>query len=243
VTDGESTERPDSRDATDAADRQASRDGRQDGETEQHAACPLLEAVDSDGDDGGDASDAATSQAALDALADPDCRRIVAALAQPRTAKAVAEACDLPQTTTYRKLGRLSDGGLVEERVAVSTDGHHATTYVRDFAGVIVAFDDDGQTPSSPAAGASPDSTDGADGGTTAADEADADPDPEPGGPDTPTGTFAVEIVRDDSPTPGAGEAGPAEEDPAPARDSEARDDESPDERLARYWREVSDEL
>lgn len=132
-------------------------------------------------DDAGDPlrddADDASRQAALAALADPDCRRVIAALDEPLTAKAVAERCGLARTTTYRKLDRLSDGDLVEERVTVRTDGHHATTYVRDFAGVLVAFDD---------------------------------------------GSFAVE-VRDEAAT--------------------AEADESPDERLARYWTEVSEEL
>ncbi|WP_419181139.1 helix-turn-helix domain-containing protein [Haloarcula litorea] len=108
----------------------------------------------------------------FEALADPDCRAILATLEEPRPAKAVAEACDLPQTSTYRKLQQLSDASLVEERTDVRADGHHATAYVRDCSGVFVAVDGD-----------------------------------EP---------FEVDIVRDP---------------------------ESPDERLARLWTRISEEL
>ena len=83
------------------------------------------------------------NQSLFDALADPDCRRIVLALETPSTAKEVADLCDLPQTSTYRKLELLSDAGLVEERTRVRTDGHHASCYVRDFDGVFVAVGED----------------------------------------------------------------------------------------------------
>lgn len=79
----------------------------------------------------------------FEALADPDCRAILTTLDEPRPAKAVAEICDLPQTSTYRKLQQLSDASLVEERTEVRADGHHATTYVRDCSGVFIAVNSD----------------------------------------------------------------------------------------------------
>jgi DNA-binding transcriptional ArsR family regulator len=88
-----------------------------------------------------DDGDAAV-EAVCDALADEDCRAILRALDEPLTAAEVAEECDLPQTSTYRKLTKLTDGGLVEERTEIRTDGHHATRFVRDAASVVVAFDD-----------------------------------------------------------------------------------------------------
>lgn len=83
------------------------------------------------------------TQRLFDALADPDCRQIVLTLDEPSTAKEVAERCELPQTSTYRKLELLSDADLVEERTRIRSDGHHATCYVRDFDGVFVAVDED----------------------------------------------------------------------------------------------------
>ncbi|WP_380681258.1 helix-turn-helix domain-containing protein [Salinigranum sp. GCM10025319] len=88
--------------------------------------------------DGGDAA----VEAVCDALADEDCRAILRALDEPLTAAEVASACDLPQTSTYRKLTKLTDAGLVAERTEVRTDGHHTTRFVRDAASVVVAFDD-----------------------------------------------------------------------------------------------------
>lgn len=80
-------------------------------------------------------------QAVFEALADPDCRDILAAVGEPLPAKAVAEACDLPQTSTYRKLQQLSEAGLVAEETELRPDGHHATTYVRDTTGVFVPLE------------------------------------------------------------------------------------------------------
>jgi len=82
-----------------------------------------------------------SEQALFDALADPDCREIAAALDEPMTAKGIADECNLSQTSTYRKLETLSDAALVEERTEVRIDGHHAKQFVRDFSGVFVAFD------------------------------------------------------------------------------------------------------
>jgi DNA-binding transcriptional ArsR family regulator len=74
-------------------------------------------------------------------LADPDCRSILASVDEPRTAKAIAERCDLSRTSAYRKLDALSEAGLVEERTDVRLDGHHTTTYVRDFEGMVVDYE------------------------------------------------------------------------------------------------------
>lgn len=89
-------------------------------------------------------NDAAESQALFEALADPDCRDILRVLDEPLPAKEVASVCDLPQTSTYRKLEQLSEADLVAEETEVRADGHHATTYVRDCGGVFVGVDTDG---------------------------------------------------------------------------------------------------
>ena len=86
-------------------------------------------------------SDDADEQAVFEALADPDCRGILATLDDPMTAGEVADECDLPQTTCYRKLEQLSDATLVDERTEIRADGHHATAYVRDCSGVFVPIE------------------------------------------------------------------------------------------------------
>ncbi|MFC7028133.1 helix-turn-helix domain-containing protein [Halomicroarcula sp. GCM10025324] len=84
-------------------------------------------------------------QPIFDSLADRDCRRILATLDEPLPAKAVANACELPQTTTYRKLQQLCEAGLVDDRTELRSDGHHTTTYVRDCAGIFVTIEGDEQ--------------------------------------------------------------------------------------------------
>jgi len=88
-------------------------------------------------DDDGDID----SRTVLDALGDEICRTLIAALAEPRTASELSERCDVPLSTTYRKLESLVDAGLLEERTEVRSDGHHTTRYVRAFEGVAVSVD------------------------------------------------------------------------------------------------------
>lgn len=84
-------------------------------------------------------------QPILAALADPDCRSILATVDEPLPAKAVADACELPQTTTYRKLQQLCEAELVDDRTELRSDGHHTTTYVRDCTGVFVPLEGEQQ--------------------------------------------------------------------------------------------------
>lgn len=81
-------------------------------------------------------------QAVLDALEDGGCREIVRSLEAPMSAKEVAERCDIPLTTTYRKLERLETASLVDERTEIRMDGHHTSQYLTDFEAVRVALDD-----------------------------------------------------------------------------------------------------
>jgi len=74
-------------------------------------------------------------QAVLDALDDPACREIVSALSEPMTAEEISDATDIPLSTTYRKLDRLTEASLLEEGVEIRSDGQHASRYV-------VAFDE-----------------------------------------------------------------------------------------------------
>ena len=88
---------------------------------------------------------AADPQTVFDALADPDCRCILRAVGSAAlTASECSESCDLPLSTTYRKLERLAAAGLVEEQLRLRRDGKHASQYRRRFDGVHVAVDDDG---------------------------------------------------------------------------------------------------
>lgn len=80
--------------------------------------------------------------AVLFALADPDCRCILAATADhARTASELAEECGVPSSTMYRKLDVLSDTDLLAERVRVQRDGKHSKEYVRTADAVTIHVD------------------------------------------------------------------------------------------------------
>jgi DNA-binding transcriptional ArsR family regulator len=77
-------------------------------------------------------------QAILDALDDADARAIIRGLEKPMTASEISEGCDIPLSTTYRKLDLLTDASLLTEGTAIRADGHHATTYEVSFEAVRV---------------------------------------------------------------------------------------------------------
>ena len=81
--------------------------------------------------------------AVLDALDDPDCRRLIRALDAPHTARELSEACDMPLSTTYRKLELLSEASIVEERTRIREGGHHTTQYSLAVESVRFTLDDD----------------------------------------------------------------------------------------------------
>lgn len=78
----------------------------------------------------------------LDALADDAARRIVAALSEPKTASDLSEECDIPLSTTYRKLEKLTDASLLEESTDIRRDGQHTTRYSVSFETVTVSIDE-----------------------------------------------------------------------------------------------------
>lgn len=82
-------------------------------------------------------------QSVLDALDDEDCRAIIERLDEPMTASEVSDACDIPTSTTYRKLDLLTEASLLEEGTEIRTDGHHATRYNVAFEAVTFELDDD----------------------------------------------------------------------------------------------------
>lgn len=79
----------------------------------------------------------------LEALSDPDCRTIVESIDEPMTAGELSDRCDIPQSTTYRKLDLLSEASLLEEKTEIRTDGRHTTRYELAFEDINVAVGDD----------------------------------------------------------------------------------------------------
>lgn len=82
-------------------------------------------------------------QSLLSALDDADCRRILSAVAHDAlSAGELSAVCELPRSTTYRKLDLLAASGLLEERTRICPSGHHASEYVRACEDVVVGFED-----------------------------------------------------------------------------------------------------
>lgn len=80
----------------------------------------------------------------FDLLDDAGTRAILSALHEPRTARELMTACDIPRSTTYRKLDELVDAGLVTRRIRPSRSGNHASEYARTVDGVHVDLSTDG---------------------------------------------------------------------------------------------------
>jgi len=81
-------------------------------------------------------------QAVLDALDDPDCRKIVRELEEPMTADEISERSGVPLSTTYRKLELLTEASLLEEGTEIRPDGQHASRYTVAFEEVVIALDE-----------------------------------------------------------------------------------------------------
>ncbi|MFQ3285142.1 MAG: DNA-binding transcriptional ArsR family regulator [Natronomonas sp.] len=88
-------------------------------------------------------SRAVDCETVLTALEDPDCRALLEATAdEALTAGELIERCGVPRSTTYRKLDRLTEAGLLAESIRISPDGKHANEYRRTFDDVTISLDD-----------------------------------------------------------------------------------------------------
>lgn len=79
----------------------------------------------------------------LDVLSDNAAQRIVKALEEPMTASQISEECDIPLSTTYRKLDAMTEAKLLEESTEIRRDGQHTTRYAVAFDAVNVSLTDD----------------------------------------------------------------------------------------------------
>lgn len=61
---------------------------------------------------------------------DPICRAIVEAIDEPMSVKEVAEAADVPVSTTYKKLDRLREASLVTRETQLDFGGHHRARFI-----------------------------------------------------------------------------------------------------------------
>lgn len=87
--------------------------------------------------------DAPELQEVLDALDDPVNRTIVKNLDSPMTASEISDRCDVPLSTTYRKLEELTESSLLREETQIRTDGRHTSRYQVDFEALGIRLSDD----------------------------------------------------------------------------------------------------
>lgn len=80
----------------------------------------------------------------LDALEDRDCREILEATGeQALSAAELSDVCDLPLSTTYRKVDQLTSAGLLEEQIRLSRSGKHTSEYALGIETVEFSVDPD----------------------------------------------------------------------------------------------------
>lgn len=81
------------------------------------------------------------SESVLAALDDPDCRALLEATTdEALTAQELVDCCDVPRSTTYRKVEQLTEAGLLEEQVRLRKDGKHASEYRCAFEDVTISL-------------------------------------------------------------------------------------------------------
>ncbi len=82
-------------------------------------------------------------QVVLETLEDRACRTMISSMEEPVTANELSERCEIPLSTTYRKLDSMTDSTLIEELTEIRSDGRHTTRYRIGFEEVSLALDDD----------------------------------------------------------------------------------------------------
>jgi predicted transcriptional regulator len=79
-------------------------------------------------------------------ITDCECRRILSAIeTEAKAVKELSEECDIPLSTTYRKVNRLQEAGLVEEKIELSSSGNHTSVYRQEFDGAMITLSEDGE--------------------------------------------------------------------------------------------------
>jgi DNA-binding transcriptional ArsR family regulator len=79
----------------------------------------------------------------LNTIGDERARDVLAAVAtETRSAKELAESCDMSLPTIYRRLELLQEHELVSEQTAVADDGNHYNVYTCNFDSTVIKLDD-----------------------------------------------------------------------------------------------------
>lgn len=79
----------------------------------------------------------------LDTIGDQHARQVLAAISrEPRSAKELAEECDLSLPTVYRRIEMLDEYDLVTDRTLVAEDGNHYKVYESNFESTVISLED-----------------------------------------------------------------------------------------------------
>lgn len=78
----------------------------------------------------------------LDALSDETSRKILSTLTEPTTAADLADDCNIPSSTVYRKLDVLTSAELIEERIVLKPGYGRCNVYERNFERVAISVED-----------------------------------------------------------------------------------------------------
>ncbi|MFC6719593.1 helix-turn-helix domain-containing protein [Natrialbaceae archaeon GCM10025810] len=78
----------------------------------------------------------------IEVLDDDACREIVSVLEEPMSVKEISEEAEVPLSTAYKKLDRLTDVSLVSEAIQIRPGGHHRNRYVSQFERIAIEFDE-----------------------------------------------------------------------------------------------------
>jgi predicted transcriptional regulator len=80
----------------------------------------------------------------LDTIGDEHARRVLAAISRdPKSAKELADECDLSLPTVYRRIELLDEYELVTDRTLVAEDGNHYKVYESNFESTVISLEDD----------------------------------------------------------------------------------------------------
>lgn len=79
----------------------------------------------------------------LAVLADEDVRTIIRTVEEPMTAQELQMQCDIPESTLYRKLERMTDVDLLSQRTRIRRDGRHTNEYTTAFESITIRRSDE----------------------------------------------------------------------------------------------------
>ena len=80
----------------------------------------------------------------LDTIGDRHARKVLAAISrESRSAKELAEECDMSLPTVYRRIEMLDEYDLVKDRTLVADDGNHYKVYESNFESTVISLRED----------------------------------------------------------------------------------------------------